>query len=106
MLAGRLDRSVLIESLTEAGDTTGDVVETWTPVATVWASKRDIGGKEYLSAAQEHADVTAVFRMRYRADVDATCLLTCEGNVFDIVNTKELGRREGLELMAKRADDG
>lgn len=105
MRPGDLDRQVLIESLTTGQDSVGDVTETWAEVATVWAAKRDVGGREYFDAAQVNAEVTTVFKIYHRDDVTPTCRLTCDGEVYDIVNIKELGRREGLEIMATRQDD-
>ncbi len=103
MRAGRLDRRVTIRSRTTAADAQGQQIETWSDVDTVWASKRDLRGREYFAAQSMNADVTTVFEMRYRADVTVLHRLVCEGLTYDIQDVSEIGRRQGLQVICRAA---
>jgi SPP1 family predicted phage head-tail adaptor len=82
---------------------------TWADLVTVWASKQDIRDAERIRAAQTGASVTARFQVRWNmmtAQVTVQDRLICEGRTYAIVATKELGRREGLEITASAEADG
>lgn len=107
MIAGKLDRRLLIEEKTVTRDPGyNSEVITWVPVATVWASVRD-----ELSGSQEGTtnDVRVLTRpcrvwIRWRADVCTTMRATLLGDserVMQIVGMAEIGRREGLELRCE-----
>jgi SPP1 family predicted phage head-tail adaptor len=93
--APRLDRRVTIQSRALAPDAQGQQIETWSEVATVWASKRDLRGREYTT----NAEVSTTFEIRYRADVTVLNRLVCEGITYDIQQVSEIGRRVGLQLI-------
>lgn len=102
MQAGRLDRQVELRHrvLTRNG-TTGEEVETWpSAYATVWAGKRDIRGREFFAAQQVNSEVSTVWQIRYRDDVLMTDRLVIDGLDYNVVSIGEIGRREGLEIMA------
>ena len=75
---------------------------TWSVFAEVWAEQVPLQGRELFAAQQVAARVDTRFRLRWRADVtpEATRVVDADGRVFDIVSVLELGRREGLEVMA------
>lgn len=100
MQAGRLDRRVTIEQVSRANDTFGDPIETWTVLDTVWADVRPIRGSEPFQGEQFQARADTRFRMRYRSDVDAAMRLRYRGDLYGIVSILELGRQEGLEILA------
>lgn len=101
MRAGRLDRRIVIERPVSTTDTFGASIQTWTEVATVWASVRQLRGQEYLSAQAGQAEVDAVFKLRYRADLTPVMRITYGGANYDIKSISEIGRREALEIMAR-----
>jgi SPP1 family predicted phage head-tail adaptor len=113
MNAGALDRRLRIEVATETQSASGEVTRTWpgTLLADVWASKRDLSGVELYRAQQLVAKVDTEFEIRYPAGLnpfpnpDETMRLFCEGVPYDITFVSEIGRREGLKLLAfKRAE--
>jgi SPP1 family predicted phage head-tail adaptor len=102
MRAGRLDRRIeLRHRTTTRTEASGQTVEAW-PVeyATVWAEKFDLRGREYFAAQQVTAEVTTRFRIRHRGDVLMTDRIACEGLSYNINSIAEIGRREGLEILA------
>lgn len=98
MRAGRLDRRVTLQLRTLVQDAQGQNVEAWSTLAEVWASKRDVTGREYFAAQATNAEGSAVFQIRYRSDVTVLNRLVCEGVTYNIRHVAELGRREGLQL--------
>jgi SPP1 family predicted phage head-tail adaptor len=102
MQAGRLDRLVELRHVLLTPDaSTGQQVESWpTAYATVWASKRDIRGREFYAAQQNNSDVTTVWQLRYRSDVVTTDVIVYDGLQYNITAIAELGRRDGLEIQA------
>ncbi len=103
--AGALDRRVTLRAKSLANDASGQAIETWADLATVWAEKRDLRGREYLAAQAVNAEVETLFRIRWRSDVTPANRLTYDGKDYDIAAVAEIGRREGLELRCTaRAD--
>jgi SPP1 family predicted phage head-tail adaptor len=101
MRAGRLDRRITIEGVGEGRTASGDVTETWSTVAVVWAGIRAPRGDEVFAAREEQAERELVFRIRWRSDVTAKMRIQYDGLTWDIEHVAEIGRREGLELRAK-----
>ena len=91
--------TILVRSLSQNGY--GEQIETFATVDTVWAQKVELSGQEVLAAQQVSAEVTTIFRIRWRSDVTATCRLLVDGVTYMIAYIAELGRRERLELTCK-----
>lgn len=102
MQAGQLDRLITLQALTVTTDAYGGVVESWSPVATLWAQFLPGGGNEKFTAAQVYAEAQARFRIRYRDDVTPEHRIVDEyGTEWDILGVSEIGRRVGLEIHCK-----
>jgi SPP1 family predicted phage head-tail adaptor len=105
MRAGDLDRRITVERL-QAGEPNdfNEVVEAWTVLATLWAKVAEERGREFLaSESQIVGEAKAVFTIRYRADLRVTDRLRHSGRIWNIRSIREIGRREGLEIMATAA---
>lgn len=100
MIVGRLDRRITIEQPTASQDAYGEPVESWGALATVWAQVQPLRGEERFEAQQVGAERTVRFRIRYRSDVTEQMRVVYDGDVYDITAVLELGRREGLEILA------
>ncbi len=101
MRAGELDRKVRLERRTTAQNDYGEPIETWVLIAEVWASRAVLSGRELFDSDQIAAELMYKFRMYYRSDLDATCRIVYGGQNYDIQAVSELGRREGLEVIAQ-----
>lgn len=98
--AGALDRRITIEMVTDPDVPVGE--ETWTERATVWAGKGEIRGRERFTAQQDLATRTAIWTIRYRADVTETDrIVDDQGVTWGITGLAERGRREWLEISAE-----
>jgi SPP1 family predicted phage head-tail adaptor len=100
MEAGRLDRRISIDRALVTTDGAGGEVHDWYTHKSVWAEVLPISDGERWKAAEVAASVTTRFRIRWGADVLVTDRITHEGDVYEIVGVKEIGRREGQEITA------
>lgn len=106
MLAGPLDRRATLQQPVAGTQTAaGDVPITYATVATVWAGKRDMRGRELLAAGTTMAEIETVITIRWRADVRPAWRVLLDGRAFDIQGIAEIGRRDGLELRCIAAAD-
>ena len=101
MRAGTLDRRVRIEQETTSQDGFGEPVVTWAVLDVVAAQVKPIRGQERFQAQQVSAEATTRFRIRHRTDLTEKMRLLHDGEAYDIVAILEIGRREGLEILAK-----
>lgn len=106
MLAGPLDRRVTLQQpVRGTRSAAGDTPITYSTVATVWASKRDIRGREALAGGAPLAEVETMISIRYRSDIRPSWRVVLDGRNYDIVAIAELGRRDGLELRCVAVAD-
>ncbi|MES2157600.1 MAG: phage head closure protein [Pseudomonadota bacterium] len=102
MKAGPLDRTVTIQRVTLVDDGYGSV-ETWADWATVPAQVVQQGGREFFAAAAVQAEQRVLFRLRWLDGVTVLDRVSYSGRAHNIIDVKELGRREGTELMTVAA---
>ena len=103
MRAGKLDRTITIQGFTNTVNDYGTPVETWTDKATLRAQIIQSSTEEFIRGGA--VDETAIiFRTRWLAGVTTSDRIQYEGEAFNIKETKEIGRRKGLELRAVRAE--
>lgn len=100
MQAGLLDRRVTLQQATYAQDGAGTPVPTWATVAEVWGRVEPMTVREPFQAEQEAAWVDTKVTIRHRSDVGPKWRITHGGRTYDILGVRELGRREGLEILA------
>jgi len=96
--AGTLDKRITIQQVQQSQDGTGQPIETWSTLATVWAGIIDSRGDERFRAGQEGANVTRIFRVRYRSDLDEQMRILYDGRYYDIKSIISSGLR-GLEYI-------
>lgn len=115
MQGGRLDRRIDIERKSVTQAPSGQPIETWSKIATRWAaSVAPVSGDERFTSAQYVASEQVEFRIRYSssvADVNPLDRILYpaesdsppgEETIFNIISVIELGRREGLKIIAAR----
>lgn len=111
MNTGDLDRRIVLFKASPAQDTHGDTVSRFDLLCTVWASVRSAPGSERLQSGENAASAPTVFRIRHSRQVaglnpkDSVEYPVASGRLFDIKSVVEIGRREGVEIVAVgRAD--
>ena len=100
--AGKLKHRIVIQQVSEGENDLGDIIQTWTNFATVWASVEPLAGREYFSAQQVSAETTGRIRMRYKAGVSPTMRVLFNSltyQILSVINPGELNVE--LELMTK-----
>lgn len=102
MNPGKRNRRVTIQTLTVTQDSHGGQVKTWADVVTVDAEVVPLSGRELIAAAQVMPQAQVKFRMNYRSSLDEKARLVYDGKDYDILHIAELGRRVGMEILAKR----
>jgi SPP1 family predicted phage head-tail adaptor len=98
MIAGRMDRRAALQQPGVTRSASGDAPVAYTTVATVWAEKRDVRGREVLAGGATLAEMETTILIRWRGDIRPSWRVVLEGRNYDIMGMAELGRRDGLEL--------
>lgn len=98
MRAGDLDRRIIIERATITYSPSGSPIETWEPLATVWAKVDQQGGREFFATAQEVSERKVVFRIRWIEGLTVLDRVICDEVQYNIEEVRRLGRKEGVEL--------
>jgi SPP1 family predicted phage head-tail adaptor len=102
MRAGKLDRVITIDRYAPgAPDDYGNSSPAWTPFATMRAQMVQSSTDEYLRGYGEGADTVLIFRTRWLDGVTTEHRVGYGGRQFNIRETKEIGRRDGLELRCE-----
>jgi SPP1 family predicted phage head-tail adaptor len=102
MMIGSMDRKIVIErSTTGARDAAGSPTITWATLYRIWAKVVPMSGTESLRLERQVATQISRFFIRYVADLKVTDRILYEGKYWDIINWRELGRRESIEITAE-----
>jgi len=100
---------VIYDTFTAAGTETcndDNKVKPVTLPATVWAERLELRGTERWNAQQVVASMVCKYRIRYRDDVTAQCMLIDDADrEYDIQPPIELGRKDGIELVCSVRSD-
>ncbi|PBB85733.1 phage head closure protein [Mesorhizobium sp. WSM3876] len=101
--AGRLDRRINIQRVTEGRDPTyGAVTETWADWKTgVPAGLTQSTGREFLNVDQPVSERRKLFLIRYIADLTFRDRVVFESANYDIKDIREIGRRRFQEVQCE-----
>ena len=100
MRAGQLNKRVSIERPGSAQSETGQVVDGWSTVATVWAAIQPLSGRELFAAQQLQARADLLVRIRYLAGVEPKMRVRFGARLLDIQAVRNLDERNReLELF-------
>lgn len=102
MRAGKLDRVITIQAYTRTGTTPGGApITDWADLATVRAQIIQASTEEYQRAYGEGGNTAIIFRLRWLDGVTVEHRIAYDGKHLNIRETKEIGRRKGLELRCE-----
>jgi SPP1 family predicted phage head-tail adaptor len=99
--AGKLDRRIVIQGKVIVISDSGEEQVTWSQLANVWAEKVESTGAERYAAQQLIGRAMSTFRFRWNqatSQVTAGHQILYNGRAYDILDVREIGRREGLEV--------
>ena len=104
LAAGDLDRELILLRATSTTNAFNEAELAFSPLATVWAAKRDISDGERTRAAETGATITTRFTTHWTettAGLDGRDRVSCEGREYDVVGVKETaGFHIGVEITA------
>jgi SPP1 family predicted phage head-tail adaptor len=101
---GSLDRRITFQRKVADESFAGAGTATWQPVATIWAEVRDVlpSRGERIADGLSIENRPARIRTRFRTDITADMRIIYGARVMQIIaGPVELGRRDGLEMMAE-----
>jgi SPP1 family predicted phage head-tail adaptor len=98
MRAGPMDRSITIQRATTAIDEFGTPTETWTDLVALRAQVVKASTDEFIRGAGATDETVVVFRTWWRDGITNADRIIYQGVIHNIKETKEIGRRNGLEL--------
>lgn len=85
MQIGKLRHRVRLERPGRTQDpNTGEMIDGWELVATVWASVEPLSAREFIAAQAGQSEVTARIVIRHREGIDATMRILHRGRVYNI----------------------
>ncbi len=108
LTAGSLDQRITFLIPAVAVNAFNEPVEIMTTFSEVWAKRSDMSTSEAIRAQEVGAELTARFTVRWStesAQVDPSFRIRHRGEEFNIIGTREIGRREWLEVDAVARND-
>jgi len=101
---GRLNKRVTLQQPTRVQSLSGQVSNTWSDIATVWAAVEPLKGKDLWQSQQVQSLVTATITIRYRTDVDDKWRIKFRGRFFNIGQKIDIEEKhEYLQLLCIEA---
>lgn len=103
MEAGRLDRRIVLQTPATTQNAIGEMVPTWSAVATTWAAIEDLTGREYQAAQAVQNGTETRIRIRWRAGVVPAMRVVAGDVIYDIQAVLDRdGSKTELQLMCRR----
>lgn len=99
--AGLLDRRVALERRIDVTDDSGQAIDHFVRVATVWARVEPLAGREGFGQQQFVATGDLRFTIRWRNDVTPLHRIVHGGVPYDVVSVAADGRHEALLIVAR-----
>lgn len=101
ILAGRLDRRLVIERpIRDEVDSIGSPITTWEVVHVARCQVLPVSGGEVVRSGVERAVKLVRFVVRWM-EITEGDRVVYDGEYWNILHLKEIGRREGIEILAQ-----
>jgi len=97
--SGQLDRRIVIQGYTTTTDAFGEVVKSFTTLATVWAKVEEKSGKEGEDGNQIVASKKVEFFIRYRNDINEQMRIVYNNNTYKIHAIQSADAREAFQMI-------
>jgi len=103
--AGQLDRRITIQSFTTSTDDFGEVIQSFTTLANVWAKVEEKSGSEGEDGNQLVATRKVEFFIRYRSDINEQMRIVYEGQTHKIEAILNADSRKAFQKIVTRFAD-
>ena len=99
---GQQRHKILIQSASQAADSYGALVDTYSTFATWWASISPITGREYVSDGKVNSEVTTRMRGRWISGILPAMRAKFGTRIFSIVAVININERNReIEILCK-----
>ncbi|MBD2800752.1 phage head closure protein [Xenorhabdus sp. 42] len=102
MNIGRLRHRITLQHFTQITLPSGQRIQEWRDIATVWAEVKHISGRELLASGAALSETTVRVWLRYRADVTPASRMVFRGQTYGIQAVIPDPKRTQLELLCKQ----
>jgi SPP1 family predicted phage head-tail adaptor len=80
---------ITIQQTTTGQDTSGAEIESWATFAEVFAEKHEGSGREFFSAQKVNPELSVVFKIRYRSDLNSKMRIKLGMRILDILSISD-----------------
>ena len=102
ILSSRLNRRIQLQKEILTPDGAGGYSSSWQAVATVWAAKHHVRGKERLRHQQVLSQDVVEFTIRYRDDVTTSMRILYDGSFYNLLAINDVcDAHQTLELVTQ-----
>lgn len=105
MRVGALRHLIDLQSKASTIDGNGDTVETWSPVAQVYAEIAPLSAREFIASQAIQSSVTTRITIRYRAGVLASMRLVHGSTIYNIAGVLP-DPKSGREYLTLACSEG
>lgn len=106
MNPAELTERITIEKKAETKDSIGTRQEVWTEFKKVWASVKDLFGREYFAAQQVNSEISVKVKIRYVEGIKSTMRIIAGDRVLEIKSPPIRDKRKGeIILMCREKVD-
>ena len=102
MKLGNLDRYIVIESYTEAADSYGEKVKTWSTYHSTFANMNITSGTEQVSADELTGKLNVDWTIRYKSGINEKMKISYDGEYYQITAVLMEGRDSMMILKSYR----
>ena len=103
--AGQLDRRITIQSFNTTTDDFGEVLKSFTTLASVWAKVEEKRGDEGEDGNQLVATKRVEFFIRYRSDINEQMRITYNNETYKIEAILNADSRKAFQKIVTRWAD-
>lgn len=106
--SGKLRHRIILQNPVETQDqNTGEIIETWEDLVTLWAAIEPLSAREFVASQEEDSKVTARITIRYRTNIDAKMRIyhaakNAYYNIEGVLSDKD----SGLEYITLPVSEG
>ena len=96
-----MDRTIRVERSAHTISSSGAPVPTWTTLVTLRAQLLQASTEEFQRAFGASTETATVFRTWFVPGITLADRIVYDGLAHNIIELKEIGRRQGLEIRTK-----
>lgn len=106
MRSGKLDKTITIQTFGLSYNEDNEPIQGWTDLGTYRAQIVQASNEEFFQSGNINQQTGTVFKTRFIENVKLTSRVVFQAKNFNIIEVRELGRRNGLEIRAAAAIEG